>query len=142
MRNVNFKFILNSLALIALFMFFGAGVTIAQTGKLAGSTSPTTTKQPVYIGTQQAKTKLQAKLPALYTELNNLLPESPAYKKKYHEVLAYKEMISGLNQGKPVSQVYADAIETLKQGFNLNNAVDVQEMRSITIILKSLLTTP
>lgn len=141
MRNVNFKFILNSLGLIALLLFLGVGVATAQSGTLVGSSS-TSTKQPNFIGAQQANVKLQQKLPVLNAELNSLQPDSPAYKKKYFEVLAYKEMMSGLNQGKPVSQVYDDAINTLKLGFNLNNSADAQQFRTLQLQIKSFLTTP
>lgn len=142
MKNVNSRSLVNSLLLVALFVLTGTIAATAQTGNLAGSGAAAPAKQPTYIGEQEAIMKILDLMPVLYAQIGNLAPETPSYKKKEAEALAYKQIVNDLNQGKPLAQAHADALQTLRLGFNLENNSDILEYRSVTVGMQGLLTTP
>jgi hypothetical protein len=142
MKNVNSRNLVQALLLALMLVMSGALTASAQTGSLAGSGAANAAKQPTYLGAQDAVQKILTQLPELYVELEDLTPGTPAHKKKSAETLAYKQVASEIEQGKPVAQAHALAIQTLREGFNLENDDDLVEYRSISVALQELLTTP
>jgi hypothetical protein len=142
MKNVNFSHLVHGLLLAVMLVLASALTASAQTGSLAGSGAASAAKQPTYLGAQDAVQKILAQLPVLYVELEDLTPDTPAHKKKATETIAYKQLASEIEQGKPVAQAHSVAIQTLREGFNLENDDDLLEYRSISVAMLELLTTP
>ena len=143
MKKVKIRLMLASLLFTVAFLMAGATMATAQvSATLNGGQQGQVGSKQSFISVQVAKQKIQAALPGLYSQLNSFVPGTTDHKKKDAEVLAYKVMLSELNQGKNVSDAYNTGVETLKGAFNMENAADRQQFRTIQKQMLTLLTTP